>query len=238
MSLEGERVDNADELDELTLNSISELYEGDLIKTLALEEKLFDYKSDQFMSDHSKIVRMSAKEKLDYYKAIRGSNAVKLAKAVIKTHGIDALESIPKLRYWLRGLDAEKIIKDMEEKQEKRQKWLKSPNGEIMINSPTGYYVDHGFGLTHVCVGKRDDWIQANPDQELVVPAKDSLWRHYKGDVYQISEVGTMKKTGEICIVYFNRSEPYKKIWIRTLKEWYEEVEYERKKVPSFTIVD
>lgn len=68
---------------------------------------------------------------------------------------------------------------------------------------------------------------------------KYSVYRHFKGGLYQIVCTATMESTGEELIIYRQYAPPNMLIcfaphWARTKENFFEEVEVEGKMVPRF----
>jgi len=69
---------------------------------------------------------------------------------------------------------------------------------------------------------------------------KGQKWRHYKGETYEIVGLGLHSETLEEMVIYKSLYEkenfPKGTIWIRPKKMWFEEVEWEGKKVKRFEL--
>lgn len=63
---------------------------------------------------------------------------------------------------------------------------------------------------------------------------KGQKWRHYKGGEYETLGMAIHSETLEEMVIYKNKEG---KIWVRPLKMWFEEVEWEGKKVPRFSLI-
>lgn len=57
-------------------------------------------------------------------------------------------------------------------------------------------------------------------------------WTHYKGGVYKIITLGVKEDTGDVVVVY--QSLKHSTVWVRTLTNWYEQVELPTGTVPRF----
>ncbi len=73
----------------------------------------------------------------------------------------------------------------------------------------------------------------------MIQPGK---YQHYKGNFYELQGIGRHSETLEELAIYkalYNSPEFGKNaIWVRPLKMFQEEVEWEGKKVPRFRLVD
>lgn len=67
-------------------------------------------------------------------------------------------------------------------------------------------------------------------------PEPEELYQHFKGGIYRIVAVGKHSETHETMVCYKSESLP-NSVWFRPLSMWFEEVEYEGKKVTRFTKV-
>ncbi|MEI8068068.1 MAG: DUF1653 domain-containing protein [Candidatus Shapirobacteria bacterium] len=68
---------------------------------------------------------------------------------------------------------------------------------------------------------------------------KGQIYKHYKSDhTYKIIDVGIHSETLEEMVVYEALYEnKMGSIWIRSLKMWFEEVEWDGKKVKRFELI-
>lgn len=66
-------------------------------------------------------------------------------------------------------------------------------------------------------------------------PAK-GRYRHYKGDEYEVIDVGTHSETGEKLVAY-RALYGEGLLWLRPLDMFVEEVEYEGSKQPRFAFI-
>lgn len=70
---------------------------------------------------------------------------------------------------------------------------------------------------------------------------KGQRWRHYKGGKYEVLGTAVHSETLEEMVIYkmLYDSEKFKKgtVWVRPMKMWFEEVEFEGKKVKRFRFV-
>lgn len=64
-------------------------------------------------------------------------------------------------------------------------------------------------------------------------PADGSIYRHYKGDIYRIVATGFLEDTETPCVIY--KSEKLGLVWVRTTKNFLENIEYKGKVVQRFT---
>jgi hypothetical protein len=69
----------------------------------------------------------------------------------------------------------------------------------------------------------------------FVRPTDGQKFRHYKGGEYEIVTTGFLEDTEAPCVVY--RSLEKNVVWVRTAKNFLEEIEYEGKKLPRFKLV-
>ena len=69
----------------------------------------------------------------------------------------------------------------------------------------------------------------------IKMPEK-GIYKHFKGNMYEVLDIATHSETLEKMVVY---KALYGEggIWVRPLKMWDEEVEYEGKRVKRFTKV-
>lgn len=67
-------------------------------------------------------------------------------------------------------------------------------------------------------------------------PKDGQLFRHYKGGEYEIVATGFLEDSEAPCVIY--RSLEKKIVWVRTAKNFLEEVEYGGVAKPRFTPVD
>ncbi len=61
------------------------------------------------------------------------------------------------------------------------------------------------------------------------------IWKHYKGNDYKIIILGNHSETGEEMVVYEQLHSG--KIYIRPMNLFFNQVEWEGKTVPRFTLV-
>lgn len=66
--------------------------------------------------------------------------------------------------------------------------------------------------------------------EETPVPATGSLWRHYKGGLYEVFGHCMKESTQEIEVLYNNIEHPMAYPWSRPLKEWEEIVDGGKKR--------
>jgi len=70
------------------------------------------------------------------------------------------------------------------------------------------------------------------------LPKTGEVYRHYKGDLYEVVFLAQHSDPDELCVIYKAKYEnaafPF---FSRMLKSWEEEVEWEGKKVKRFTKV-
>lgn len=75
---------------------------------------------------------------------------------------------------------------------------------------------------------------------KLVMEIKLGKWKHYKGGEYEVLEMAH-SETLEEMVIYkmLYDSDDFKKgtIWVRPAKMWFEEVEWEGKKMKRFELV-
>lgn len=70
---------------------------------------------------------------------------------------------------------------------------------------------------------------------EYVRPEPGEIFKHYKGELYEIVTTGFIETTLEPCIVY--RSVSTHLIWVRPAKDFLEEIEHKGSKILRFTPV-
>lgn len=71
------------------------------------------------------------------------------------------------------------------------------------------------------------------------------VYKHYKGDFYKVSGLGTYEETLETVVIYnpihhddgINFNEDSSKTWVRPISSWVEEVEVNGVKVPRFKYI-
>ena len=63
------------------------------------------------------------------------------------------------------------------------------------------------------------------------------IYKHYKGNLYQVIEVATHSETGEDLVVYRTLYGDYS-MWVRPLDMFQERVEIDGRKVPRFSFVE
>ena len=63
------------------------------------------------------------------------------------------------------------------------------------------------------------------------------IYKHYKGNLYQVIEVATHSETGEELVVYRTLYGDYS-MWVRPLNMFQERVEIDGREVPRFSFVE
>jgi hypothetical protein len=63
------------------------------------------------------------------------------------------------------------------------------------------------------------------------------IYKHYKGNLYQVIEVATHSETGEELVVYLTLYGDYS-MWVRPLDMFQERVEIDGREVPRFSFVE
>lgn len=70
------------------------------------------------------------------------------------------------------------------------------------------------------------------------IPKPQSLWKHYKGDIYKVDSVGIRESTLELEVCYRTAENPLECHWIRPLSEWHQKVHYNDVEVTRFTLIE
>jgi len=76
----------------------------------------------------------------------------------------------------------------------------------------------------------------AGDGKENVMEPKKGVYRHFKGNEYELLHIANDSETLEKLVVYQARYGE-KEVWVRPLSMWDEVVEYEGKKVTRFTFL-
>ena len=63
------------------------------------------------------------------------------------------------------------------------------------------------------------------------------IYKHYKGNLYEVIEVATHSETGEELVVYRTLYGDYS-MWVRPLDMFQERVEIDGREVPRFSFVE
>lgn len=63
------------------------------------------------------------------------------------------------------------------------------------------------------------------------------LYRHYKGHLYLVKGIALHSETLEPLVLYEPQYITGVKFWVRPLKMWNENVEFEGKRVPRFQLI-
>lgn len=66
-------------------------------------------------------------------------------------------------------------------------------------------------------------------------PKEGQRFQHYKGGEYEIVATGFLEDSEAPCVIY--RSFEKNIVWVRTAKNFLEEVEYNGEKRPRFTLI-
>ncbi len=61
------------------------------------------------------------------------------------------------------------------------------------------------------------------------------LWRHYKGKHYRIIVLGKHSETDELLVAYKREEDGH--VFFRPIELFFDEVEWEGKRVPHFTLI-
>lgn len=65
-------------------------------------------------------------------------------------------------------------------------------------------------------------------------PRSGEIWKHYKGNYYEIIAIGIHTETQEEMVVYEDSGPTVRKYWIRPLSMWMEDVECNGRAIPRF----
>ncbi len=68
------------------------------------------------------------------------------------------------------------------------------------------------------------------------MPKVGETYLHYKGNLYEVLYIGKHTETEEDLVIYRAVEKP-EQIWARPLVMWMEEIEWEGKNQPRFTLV-
>lgn len=63
-----------------------------------------------------------------------------------------------------------------------------------------------------------------------------SLYRHYKGSVYQLIGIGKNERDLTVVVLYKRFDTPDNQIWVRPLEEWHQLVLHNGQQVNRFTV--
>ncbi len=66
-------------------------------------------------------------------------------------------------------------------------------------------------------------------------PGDGTVFRHYKGGLYDIVATGLIEESLTPCVVY--RSQENGLVWVRTAENFFEQVQFESKITPRFSAV-
>lgn len=66
---------------------------------------------------------------------------------------------------------------------------------------------------------------------------KKGIYKHFKGNMYELIDIATHSETLEDMVIYKPLYECDKKVWVRPLAMWNEEVEYQGKTVKRFEFI-
>ena len=69
-------------------------------------------------------------------------------------------------------------------------------------------------------------------------PKKDSIWRHYKGDLYIVKSLVMRESSESFDVVYTRLGMDMLYPWSRPMEEWFEIVNHEGKSVQRFELTD
>lgn len=67
---------------------------------------------------------------------------------------------------------------------------------------------------------------------DFIRPKDGQIFQHYKGGQYEIIATGFLEDTEAPCVIY--RSLERNMVWVRTAKNFLEEIEYDGKMSPRF----
>ena len=64
----------------------------------------------------------------------------------------------------------------------------------------------------------------------------NGIYRHFKGNRYRVTAIAAHSETLEELVIYSDLEE--KHTWARPVPMWFEEVEFEGKKITRFTLIE
>jgi hypothetical protein len=63
------------------------------------------------------------------------------------------------------------------------------------------------------------------------------LWRHFKGNLYEVLAVAMMEEDHERIVVYQRHDIPDSTVWARPLREWQENIERAEYHGPRYVLI-
>lgn len=71
---------------------------------------------------------------------------------------------------------------------------------------------------------------------DLARTIKTGIYRHYKGNLYEVIGVGKLENNLQDVVIYRSCVHP-DEIWVRSVTDFLETVDYEGKNIPRFILI-